>query len=472
MRHTNGLRRRPVGVRALQRHINRFAREDDGMMVFLVMFLLLIMLVVGGMGVDFMRQEMTRAQIQSTLDRAILAAADMDQELDPKSVVEDYFKKSGMENFLTKVEVDEGASYRIVTASASTEMSTQFLGKIGFKTLTVPAFGRAEESLGNAEISLVLDISNSMNEGSKIQDMRKAAKDFVDTVLLDETLGAVSLSVIPYTSQVNAGPEILNRLNVHRMHSYSDCIIFNDADYNNTSILPTTEYRQMPHFELYKSGSSSNITNPSCPNRNFEQIQPFSQNKQDVKNKVGSAVGRANTAINIGMKWGVGLVDPAFRPVVTDMINNGLVSADFKGRPTDYDAGSLKTVVLMTDGVNVDTYNVTDKAYATPSMRYHWSRNALITWLQEHSDSSLYNDFFYTVNSGSKKDSLLHNICEAAKNKGILVWTVGFEVNDHGASVMQDCASSPSHFFRVDGVEIAEAFRSIARQLNRLKLVQ
>jgi hypothetical protein len=37
---------------------------------------------------------------------------------------------------------------------------------------------------------------------------------------------------------------------------------------------------------------------------------------------------------------------------------------------------------------------------------------------------------------------------------------------------MQDCASSPSHFFRVEGVELSEAFRAIARQINQLRLTQ
>ena len=39
-------------------------------------------------------------------------------------------------------------------------------------------------------------------------------------------------------------------------------------------------------------------------------------------------------------------------------------------------------------------------------------------------------------------------------------------------NVMRDCASSPSHFFRVEGVEIEDAFEAIARQINQLRLTQ
>jgi len=37
---------------------------------------------------------------------------------------------------------------------------------------------------------------------------------------------------------------------------------------------------------------------------------------------------------------------------------------------------------------------------------------------------------------------------------------------------MENWASSPSHFCRVEGVEITEAFKSIARTINQLRLTQ
>jgi hypothetical protein len=67
---------------------------------------------------------------------------------------------------------------------------------------------------------------------------------------------------------------------------------------------------------------------------------------------------------------------------------------------------------------------------------------------------------------------MLSNICAAARAKNIVIWSIGFEVSNHGANVMRDCASSPSHFFRVEGVEITEAFSAIARQINQLRLTQ
>ncbi len=81
-------------------------------------------------------------------------------------------------------------------------------------------------------------------------------------------------------------------------------------------------------------------------------------------------------------------------------------------------------------------------------------------------------NWYYQKYSASKGDTLLDSICTAAKNERIVVWSIGFEVSDHGANVMRSCASSPSHFFRVEGVEISDAFEAIAKQINQLRLTQ
>ena len=58
-----------------------FRKEEDGVMIAFSLFILLLMLIVGGMAVDFMRLEARRSLIQGVADRATLAAADLDQTL-------------------------------------------------------------------------------------------------------------------------------------------------------------------------------------------------------------------------------------------------------------------------------------------------------------------------------------------------------------------------------------------------------
>jgi hypothetical protein len=67
---------------------------------------------------------------------------------------------------------------------------------------------------------------------------------------------------------------------------------------------------------------------------------------------------------------------------------------------------------------------------------------------------------------------LLGNICDAAKTNGIIIWSIGFEVEQQGADVMRNCASSPTHYYDAQGVELSEVFKAIARQIHQLRLIQ
>jgi hypothetical protein len=78
----------------------------------------------------------------------------------------------------------------------------------------------------------------------------------------------------------------------------------------------------------------------------------------------------------------------------------------------------------------------------------------------------------YHASIASLKDQRLSRICQAARDAGIVIYTVGFEVTDHSAGVLEDCASSVGHFFRVEGLEISDAFTAIARQVRQVRLIE
>ena len=119
--------------------LKHFARKEDGAMTLFAVFMFLMMILVAGLGVDLMRHEMERTKIQNTIDRAVLAAADLDQTLDPSAVVTDYMDKAGVGQHLSEVNVNEGLNFRTVTATAQATTPTQFMSMLGVDTLTSPA---------------------------------------------------------------------------------------------------------------------------------------------------------------------------------------------------------------------------------------------------------------------------------------------------------------------------------------------
>ena len=88
-------------AKALRHRGTKFALDDSGTMTIFATYIILMMILVCGIGVDLMRNELERTEVQATMDRAILAAADLDQTLDPEDVVSDYFAKAGLSDFLT-----------------------------------------------------------------------------------------------------------------------------------------------------------------------------------------------------------------------------------------------------------------------------------------------------------------------------------------------------------------------------------
>ena len=459
-------------VAALKRSTARFLRDENGSLAYMALAMSLVMMVFGGIGVDMIYAELNRTKVQNTLDRAVLAAADLDQTLDAEGVVADYMAKMGLADALVSSDVDEGLNYKTVTADGHVDMPSQFLKLLGIAETQASGHAQASERFNKVEVSLVVDISGSMESNSKMDNLKDAAGDFVDTLLADGSEDLVSISLVPYSEQVNAGPEILSYLPVNWKHGYSHCLEFSEDAFETTEIDRSVTYDQMQHFQWNYSGQNS-LTDTVCPRYDYERITPFSQDASALKKQINKLTPRAGTSIFLGMKWGAALLDPSSQDITDGLISDGEVDTVFSGRPVAYDDSDvLKTVVLMTDGQHDRSFRIRDGYYNSESEYVHWNKYNLWYYLYRNVDSYQRGNFYYQKYDADTGDRLLDNICTAAKEKGVIIWSIGFEVEDHGADVMESCASSPSHFFRVEGVEIAEAFSTIAHTLNQLRLTQ
>lgn len=534
------------GPTALRRGLHRFGRDESGAVVIFSIFMFICMLMVGGVGIDLMRFERDRMALQNTLDRAVLAAADLDQTQPAEAVVRDYFDKAGVGAYLQSVTVDEGIGYRSVSAKATSELDTYFLKLFDIDTMSAPASGQAEERIDGIEISLVLDVSGSMGSNQRLTRLRPAAKSFVDTVLASAQEGNVYISVVPYATQVGVGQNLLSKYNVTNEHSYSHCVDFGDSDFNTTEILPTDPLQRSGHFDPWYNYENPYLT--VCSTNPDTQILPFSNDQNALHDYIDDLEALGATSIDVGMKWGAALLDPGTQPVLSQMITEGSVSGDFEGRPHAYnERTTLKVVVLMTDGENTTQYFLNDgfreglspvwynssrsvsggrysvqqgsnfwwphtqtwedHAYGNGTYeecewrrrngRWRWTcwdenesgtavqltypelwNRLSVNWNMNNNmgfDSYRYYNWYddVTDSAGSNtKDARTDAICTAAKDQGIVIFTVGFEAPDRGQNVLRACASSDSHHFDVDGLAIDDAFASIAASIRKLRLVQ
>lgn len=76
--------------------------------------------------------------------------------------------------------------------------------------------------------------------------------------------------------------------------------------------------------------------------------------------------------------------------------------------------------------------------------------------------------------SGSIKNTRMSSICTATKDQGVTVYTIGFEVPENGTAEteLRTCASSTLNYYAASGVNISDAFGSIASNLQSLRLTQ
>jgi len=333
--------------------------DEEGALLIFALICFIGMLAGAGMAIDFMRYENERVKLQATLDRALLAAASLSQELDAEEVVVDYFAKSGLQGYTLNVTVDEGINYKTVSATASVLQNNFFLNMVGIDTLSAQVAGTAEERIQKVEISLVLDISGSMGWYSRMTNLRSAAKEFVEALLGSSDPNEVSISIVPYTADVVVGSSLLAHFNATNEHGYSSCIRFEDADFETTSITMTESLNRLGHFDRSSTGSSSPISSPWCKTNENLGILAFSTSETALDARIDALVADGATAADNGMKWGVALLDPAVQGVVTNMIATGEVNSALAGRPVAYDdPETLKVVILMTDGENTTQYDL------------------------------------------------------------------------------------------------------------------
>jgi Flp pilus assembly protein TadG len=529
--HMRLLRARENRVGSARSFLSRFARDEDGAMVVFGVYMFLIILMVGGIGIDLMRFERERANLQYTLDRAVLAAADLDQTLSPSDVVADYFAKAGLSEYLTSVTVDEGLGYRVVSGTAMADVQTLFMRMTGVDTLAANTASTAEERIDSVEISLILDVSGSMNSNSRLANLKVAARDFIDDMVENTEDGKLAISIIPYATQVAMSSEFINEFNITQEQTYSNCVNFQAADYQSSSVSLVDEYQRTMHFSPwgYYDGRDNDpvdlVRSPVCDPRASREMLVLQKDANVLKTFISNLSATGNTSIDIGMKWGTALLDPSMAPVVDNLIASGTVDAAFSELPRPYDASdTIKVIVLMTDGQNTSQYYVTENfrqgnsnvwwnesrerysVYDPDEDEYYWpfsgdwestpyddsgngtavrlsypdlwaytslawnARYNYGPWLAGHWNNWYY-PVFDSVNS-TAKNAQTRNICDAAKAQQIIVFTIGFEAPSSGQAVLADCASSPGHYFDVDGLEINEAFSAIASSIRKLRLTQ
>ncbi|WP_171212145.1 TadE/TadG family type IV pilus assembly protein [Ruegeria sp. HKCCA5426] len=366
---------------------------------------------------------------------------------------------------------------------------------------------------------------------SRMDLLIPAAEAFVDAVQPKPGQpGTTTISLVPFATQVSVGEDLLNNFTVSAEHSTSHCVTFNStADYTTTAVPTNTLLNRTAHHDPSSTGWNLSTYNTVCPTDSARRdIVAWSEDPDVLKTRIRAMQPYGYTSIEMAAKWGAAMLDPTMRPVLSSL--SGMTGYEHlsgpagRGMPYDFDnPDAIKYLIVMSDGANTLNFDIRPPYHEgnSPLFRlpgtnnYSYYRNrpgtgrdfyrvsgdfwsftpgsgaVQMTWpevwadmpvdrfvdsiLSEADTSRSANGHYNRIvrtRTGTWKNNRTSAICQAAKDNDVIVFTIGMDTYGQGDATLADCASSPSHFYDVDGLDIDDAFASIARQINKLRLTQ
>jgi Flp pilus assembly protein TadG len=174
--------------------LKRFLKNTSGNVTVLMGLVILPVLLATGAGIDIARQVNIQTKMQAAADEAILAggASKLPSAAQVKMIITDYVKANGGTDMLKSVSgfdivVDNKAG--VFSVNIKGTVDTGLMALAGYPTLNVGAYSEVAVPYQGAEIALVLDNTASMASEGRLDALKIAAKNLVQTVLSGQKTG-------------------------------------------------------------------------------------------------------------------------------------------------------------------------------------------------------------------------------------------------------------------------------------------
>lgn len=492
----------------LMKHCMKMARCNKGGVLIFAAIALLMMVIASGLAIDISRMETAKVELYGCLDTAGLAAlAKMGTK--PASIslkdwvienVRSYFLADCRTNYMqtsavtftfssnptglnphagtpNNININLSPNNSVLTLDARLNEQTEFMPVVGIRTVQITGHSVVRRSTGGLELALVLDNTGSMGEAvqggtvtarnpAKITAIKCAlagdaatrngtceAGNLVTFGLLDLLFSSVNtnlyVGLITFSDMVNVGATQApgsNFISNWNAHGVSDCV---DARSGSSTLEPGLSLDiadDPPNGSPFKA--LSNTGNDNCP----AAFHPMTTSENVLINQIKRMTSRGNTMIQLGFAWGWRMLSPNWTGLwgsTPTYTAPGTTTAQLL--PLPYNTkGMTKVVILMTDGDNTVPNDLkVNNAY-------------------ENSSSP--------PTSVSRLRTLTLQACTAMKNKGIVIYTIGFgKPGTIDTSLLKSCAtagSQPHSFIAPTNAELEADFNAIGGQLTNLVVSQ
>ena len=403
-----------IRVQRLQKRANEmkwmqwknFARDERGNVALMVSLSLPALVLMVGGGVDYANTLQRKAQLQNAVDSALLATH-LHYQKNPKlsdADLQTYFDrhlKASMPSKLrsvlsiTQEQVEMDRKNDTLRAWVKADSRTNFLRLAAINKINISTFAEVQASPSYTEVALVLDTTGSMR-GSKIAELKKAAKNFLNTIhaKLGGDPNAFKVAVVPFSMHVNVGkqyrnapwisvpPDMAFRTRGHHRRGggqftikWEGCVgsrpyPLNIRDEQYGTRVPGV--MQHPRNTYYPANSVWgwywNEWN-NCPT-SLIPLTPLKTGKSKLVSKIDSLQAGGWTYIPGGLVWGWRVLSPEAP------FTEGASWTEVKKKNV------RKIIVLMTDGANTRAPDRRrGRSYADHQSGHWWYADSLLTEL-------------------------------------------------------------------------------------------
>jgi Flp pilus assembly protein TadG len=412
----------------------RIWSDKRGVTATLFGLMAVVLMMVVGVALDSARLYSVSDKVRNGLDSAALAAAkildvedatDADVASRAAAFFETYRQRIDggnitLTNFSTTTNRAEGT----VTANVDVRYDTSFGKLFNMSVVNFTPSSTVYYKAKKIELSLVLDVTGSMNDNGRIGALKTAAKDLIDIMYANNPEpGSVRVSVIPYSSSVNVGSYFASVTGA--APGPDTCVV-------ERSTMPGAVVDDAPGPGRWVE--TSNTTDNGqyfCPTAQILPLQDISVSSQmtAVKNLINSLTPDGWTAGHIGAAWGWYALSPNWQGVWPPA-----------SRPKSASPDVLKAVLLMTDGIFNTAY-------------FGGNKNG--------------EDYSVTHSSGDQAIQL----CQNMRDAGVIVYTVAFEAPPAAEALLNVCAGVAGNAFMANSAaDLNAKFRAIGERLSMLRI--
>ncbi|WP_162841437.1 vWA domain-containing protein [Salaquimonas pukyongi] len=383
-----------------------------------------------GIAVDYTQLSRAKTLMNQSLDAAVLAAGREAMEGETsKAKLRTVFDNHLQANFTNhpwlgqSVQVEDFSFNKDtgeVNASLKAPIETAFMGLVGKPVVDVGAYSQAKFSNTAVEVSMVLDVTGSMNRDGKLDALKLAAGDAVDILLpKGKSHKNVRLGLVPYSEGVSLSPGLARKASGQ---SRRTCM---------------TERRRNPHNDVSprREKVGADDRTEDCPTN---VVRPLTNKRGLLLSDIRNMRADGYTAGHLGISWGYYMLSDNWR----QFWPNG-------SKPNGYGSRTQKIAILMTDG-EFNTHFQGVKRSSDPRDQ--------------------------KKKSGGAAKALCTDMKRPKKGgDGITIYSIAFKAPKEAKKTLQACATpgdgkSQYYFDASSNQELRAAFRAIAKDIKTLRL--